>query len=404
MKITTSISLGLALLLYAGHAKLDACPYCNIHNCLIGTVNKSTNIFLGKIIRQYGNNTAQAKVLRPIYGQYKSGQIVEVPSYRNQNIKECLFFDANEINTYHSLAPEFESEVLFLVRLRQLGTNGLNRYPVKDATEAIEILQGLSNHSRAVGFRFLGLQKTPPTQQIISAIETIRNDRRIQQTGYDNGYKLTSLIEGLLIHANPDVEQYLLTQIKDLPRRNSSEISWSKKHYDLSLELLPPTPQTVLLASIMGFCRDDWQARRWTFYENPFRKSNPILFNKLHDEILKIYPQLEGLALAEATFALCDAGMETPKSLFYRIQNVTPKKDAFALGILWAVKRKLDWAEWIRAENTMGGKDKQEKAKADAKLKAQEAQLDMTWTIPIISRRSLIESFNETRSAPQLKF
>lgn len=228
------IHAATALCLAAGAAlhPVTACPGCNIHNHLASSVCSSSNIVVGKLVARETDYSAKVEVVRKLFGRYRAGQVVSMPSWnRPEDVGQTFVLsDPTDRPSFEQLELDFEDEVVFLLKLRKLQASQkpglpqgfifaepiypetLKRYQVKDADEAIRLVQGFSNESKQVAMDYLRKLQPFPEQKIIQAADALRLETVNGNGSTTAANGMANLLEALMVSGSDEAQGYLLAQ------------------------------------------------------------------------------------------------------------------------------------------------------------------------------------------------
>jgi len=214
-----------------------ACPACNIYNYLAESVVGSSNIVVGKLGARLDNSRVKVEVRRVLRGAYQAGQVVEMEAWtKPEDVGMVyIFSDPWDEPSFRVLELPFEEEVRFLLRLadsetrdhksapnvgripgigNHLSPETLVKYKVKDVDEAIILVQGWSNESKAVGMDYLHQCKPFPSQKVIHAIESIRRALAPGKEVFSAQNRLGNLVEALMLAPDSEARAFMLAQVE----------------------------------------------------------------------------------------------------------------------------------------------------------------------------------------------
>jgi len=338
------ICLLFAIAIFAP-AQTRGCPACNIYNYLGESVLSSSNVFVGRLIAVETNYHATVEVIRTLCGNYRSGQKVKIDAYATTNEigNTFIFSDPKSFGpSFPQLGMDFQDEVEFLVQLKTSPENTYaprmtpftpqKDYHVKNASEAIKRVQGVSNQSKQAGMDFLRTCRPFPFQKTTDAIEASRS--KIIDGKGDNSTQNSAgnLIEALLLDNEAETGSYLVEQVRFTVAQKDAPVNWKDMPRSASW-------RGQWLAALLGLPGTNWVHRKYAD-SNPYRKNHPALNEKEKQAVLEALPKMRGMLLAESIFALYDTKLMTMQQLQALLAN-KPGIDEFALGIMWSAQNKI---------------------------------------------------------------
>jgi hypothetical protein len=342
----------LLALVFVASVRVSACPACNIHNYLAESVLQSTNIVVGRLSARADGERVTVEVIRTLRGSYRPRRVIEMQAWTQpaDTGKVFIFSDPWDYPSYPVLEMDFEDEVQFLLRLGELeraslsgrarsdagnaahiSPKTLRRYRVSGVDEAIRRVQGWSNESKDVGMEYLFRCKPFPTRQIIDTIGLVRDGLFAGKEAGSAPNRLGNLVEALMLVESAEAEGYMLEQTKPCLQQNEQSVDWTKIPRAVG-------PRGEWLTELLGLAGGEWT--HWSYAAtNSHRKVHPQLVEKQKRTVLAALPQLRGLVLSEAAYALYETEGTTLEQLLPLLES-SPSKDEFVLGIYWSASRK----------------------------------------------------------------
>ena len=323
-----------------------ACPYCNIFNYLAPSVCTSRQIVVARILAPASDGEAEVEVIRVLRGDLTPNARVKWKVYSDQNDvgQTWILLDPRGIEpSYESLPLWFEPEVKYLMRITAIPPESVEVLAYRHApeglpamanlSEAIACFQGASKTTRHRALDYFlehGKDLTPRLKG-----EVLRNLAPAPDCSDSwRAYRVTNLVEALLLRADDDAKDFLLDQTRQVCARPQTAVNWSTMPDEspfygkyLTVLLLVPTGQA---RSTDGSYR----------VRVPLQ---PDLARRIRKIAVEAFPRLDGTELAEATYAL---RMSDSLSLA-ELERLVPSiaQDEFALGLMWvALEHNNAWS------------------------------------------------------------
>ncbi len=308
------LSLLLTVMVFTvlGGNRAVACPACNIHNYLAGSVQSSTNIFHGKVVRQVDDRTAEVEVLKVLRGKYKVGSTVKSEMYGSKGHIGKKFIFSNPTSrppSFEVLQLQFEDEVLFLIQKKP---------KVSNVKEAIKRLQGVSVMTQSIGMEYLTNHYDKAITPLIAEINTLMPKVFSTHDVFFGEHRLGKLMEALVYRESNHAKEYALSWIDGLPKLKEEKIGWTSIPHNAS-------SRGVFLRDMLR------HSRKHKEFSNTLRK-----------RLLTHLPNLSSRTLADAVYAL----VLSESAAANDIQTILKKNkssDMLALGLYLAGNYRARW-------------------------------------------------------------
>ncbi len=144
-----------------------SCPHCNIHNLLAESVQESTDVFRGEVLRPVGRYRAEVKVLNVFRGTHEVGSTVTTRVFRLKwHVGDkFVFCETNSISgTFGTLDLEIEDEILFLVQ---------GKPDIRSMEEAIQRVQGVSVETQKKGMEYIADHHAAALKPLITELNSL---------------------------------------------------------------------------------------------------------------------------------------------------------------------------------------------------------------------------------------
>lgn len=290
-----------------------ACPACNIHNYLASSVQSSDNVFLGKVLKQIDDRTAQVKVLKVLHGNHQVGEIVKTEMWQpNDHIDETFIFSDPDAwpPTFEVLLPAFENEIVFLLQ-KEPAVNTID--------QAITRVQGVSTVTQRIGMAYLADNHAKAVDPLINAISELMPDVFASDDVFFGEHRLGKLVQALLRNESKPVEQFVLNYIDGLSNQAPRKIDWQEiPRYASS--------QAVFLRDLLRHSEDQEE-----------------LHQTLCERLIKQLPALSGAELADAVYALVLLDPAMLGAIQSALEDTEETNNSIALGLHYAARYKSGW-------------------------------------------------------------
>jgi len=295
-----------------------ACPHCNIHNYLAGSVRSSTNVFHGSVVRQIDDRTAEVEVLKVLRGKHKVGSKVKTEMYGSREFigKKFIFSDpTSSPPTFEVLPLEFEDEVLFLMH---------ENPSVKSAKEAIKRVQGVSVMTQGIGMEYLTNHYDEAVGSLVAELDTLMPAVFSTNEVFFGEHRLGKLLEALLSRESDQAKEFAVSYIGKMATQDGNKVDWSSIPYNAS-------SRGVFLRDLLRHSRK---------HDN--------LTNALHRQVKPQLPKLSELALADAVYGVVVTQTDTVSGLQKNLE-ATASSDLIALGLYFAGNYEARWWQHDKA-------------------------------------------------------
>lgn len=351
-----------------------ACPHCNIHNHLASSVQSSTNIFLGEVLRQVADGTAEIKVLKVLRGTHKVGSKVTSKMWRaERHVGERFIFSdpTSHPPTFEVLSPEFEDEVLFLIQ---------EEPSVGNMEEAVKRVQGVSVVTQEIGMKYIEEHHDAALKPLLAELDSLMPAVFSGKEVFFGEHRLGKLVEALLLKSTDTGREFVFSQIDALPRQQPPPIEWKiwpvlvAGAIGLSILLagllwlgmrvflrwrFPYNLRSLLIfvtvASLVLGCAA-WYLSPWL---DPVRRApsargvflrdmlcqtekHQALSTAVKERMSEICLTLSGSMLAETVYAMLLAEVATPEELQTQLTN-RESAEMLALGLYFAGNHEARW-------------------------------------------------------------
>ncbi len=325
------------------------CPHCNERNWMAPSVMTSKNVLIVKAVEKTEEGKAKLEVLKTLRGDFKRGDTVDAwLSWPPE--KKFIWCDAREVRaidnpfSVFSAEPEVEAEVRFLLRLNPEDVQWHHapyrptlddlapfkeacekQGVVKDLGEALDLVQGISNTSKAFGMAYVSLHREKASTRLIENIEVVRRRLLSGKETRREVHQLRALAEMLTLNPDNRDRAYVLAQIKEFENHPWEDVKWLEEE----TYRLRPTTRGLLLEALL--------------------KNAPTDFKReMGRKLLAASANVKGEGLADGIYALYHGEILAPEEKPYFIK--TPSQgDHFALGLYYTAKEHASWWEWATA-------------------------------------------------------
>lgn len=310
--------IATAALLFIIGTPVYACPECNIHNYLAGSVRSSTNIFQGEVLSQVDDRTVEVRVLKVLRGTHTVGSKVKSTMYGANEYVGKKFIFSNPTSrppTFEVLPPEMEEEILFLLRKDPSVDN------IKDA---VKWVQGVSVETQKIGMDYIQNHHDVAVKPLIVELNALMPQVFSADNVFFGEHRLSQLVTALFLKPTDAGRDFAVSQIEALTKQKLREIDW---------KVVPRAPSSrgVFLRDIL--CQT---------------QKLPDVSASVNTTINRIYPKLSGILLAEVNFAMILSGAATPDFLQSKIKD-DGISDMLALGLYFAGNYESNWWQHDKA-------------------------------------------------------
>lgn len=284
---------------------VTACPACNINNYLDDSVRSSHDIFVGRVIRQIDEHTAEVEVVRRLRTWYKVGSKVKTKMFHaSKDIgKQFIFSDPTSWPpTFEVLPLEFEDEVLFLIQEKPSIANTL---------EAIRRVQGVSRRTQGIGLGYVWNHHEQAVGPIIDRLEALMCKVFSSGDVSFGEHRLGQLLKALFLKDSIRAKNFSVAWIDGLGRQTLKKVDWSSIPYRAS-------------------SRGEF-LRNMLIQGHRHGRLSAILF----DRVCEILPTLSGVIQADVVFAMVLSNVDNPDEIHQILRN-TDSGDMLALGLFFA--------------------------------------------------------------------
>lgn len=195
-----------------------ACPCCNIHNLLGGSVHGSTDIYRGEVIRPIDRHRAEVRVIKVLRGTHEVGSTVTSNVFRAETGEQFVFCEADARAVEFGILPiAIEDEVLFLLQEKQ---------DVLSMEEAVKRVQGVSIETQAKGMEYIAEHHTAALKPLIAELNSLMPEVFPNNDVFFGEHRLGKLVEALLLKPTDEGRDFVFSQIDAFPSQQSSPFGW----------------------------------------------------------------------------------------------------------------------------------------------------------------------------------
>lgn len=217
----------LVSLSFSAFTVLTACPACNVHNYLYSSVLKSPVIYKGVVIEDCGEGRASVVVLNVIradssFKNSVSDTVVTRLHTPGEKIGETFIFlnpGFSRGPTFELLSDQYETEIIFLSDTSR---------EIKDVTEAILMVEGVSTHSNRMGMDYIENNYLECFDSLTVRINSFRTESFSNPDMFFANYRMGNLCRALLLKESPEAENFIFSQIDSVSNYMFTDIDWNK--------------------------------------------------------------------------------------------------------------------------------------------------------------------------------
>lgn len=290
-----------------------ACPHCNIHNYLDRSVQSSTNIFHGEIVRELDDRTAEVQLLKVLRGKYEVGSKVKVEVHGSKERigEKYIFSDPTSYPpTFEILPLEFEDEILFLIQ---------EKPAVKNLKEAIKRVQGISTLSQDIGMEYLKNHYEDAVGPLIAELDTLMPAVFSTNDVSFGTHRLGKLLEALFSTGSDRAKEFALSYVGKIVEQNGEKIDWAS---------IPNTasPHGVFLQDMLRHSQE--------------HKEFAVI---LREKLIAQLPNLSGRTLTDVAYALVLSTPVTADDIGKTLKADDASADMLAVGLYFAGNYNSRW-------------------------------------------------------------
>jgi len=220
---TPALRLSFAIVGCVASQPAIACPYCNIHYLLGQSVEVAEDIYVGEVVGQTRDGTAEIKVLKVLRGGHQIGSTVSCHIYQAKQYigQQYIFCErSSRLAQFGRLPLDREDEVLFLMQGRP--------YPApRDMDEAFRRLRGLSKESQQAGLDYVASHHAAAVDPLLAEINSILPADLSMAEQFSGEYPLAHMTEALLLEPTEKGRDFVFGQIDAYPTRPASPHGWN---------------------------------------------------------------------------------------------------------------------------------------------------------------------------------
>lgn len=350
---------------FAGRAL--GCPACNIHNYLAKSVQSSTHIYEGEVLRQVSRTEAEVRVLKVLRGDHKVGSQINSEMFLSgRYVGERFLFSnpTSEEPRFEALPPEFEDEVLFLIQKEP---------SVGDMREAVKRVQGISVVTQEIGMKYIEQHHDAALEPLLAELDSLMPRVFSGQETFFGEHRLGKLVEAILLKPTDAGREFVFSQIDALPSQRPRPVDWVRWSFGriiaIGLSFLlavpvwiaaralfrrwfPHSPRSRLVsltAAGLALLGTAWFLAPWldavprkasargVFLREMLghTKRDPELSNAVKNRLLDACPNLARPILAETIYAMVLANMMRPDEVQTQLGGLISANPA-AIGLYLA--------------------------------------------------------------------
>lgn len=217
------------ILFFLVASKANSCPACNIHNYLHSSLNASTLIYRGKIVKVENEETI-VEVLEIIRAEGKKkikiGDLI--PEYvfkAKEKIGNEYLFSNPMISgvTFDILDVRHSWEVKYLIDSTRV---------VSSVTEAIKLLECVSRKSNQDGLDYIKANFNSAYESLYQRIVEFRQECQTNGDDFYNAYRLTNLINAFTAQNDDRTQKILLQELDSIQKFIPEPMTVENLKYD----------------------------------------------------------------------------------------------------------------------------------------------------------------------------
>lgn len=193
---------------------LLACPMCNIHNYLYSSVNSSTFIYHGKVVKAKKDDHAIVEIIEILKDEKqelpKVGELTTVYLYDpNEKIGDEFIF-SNPFGhgpTFECVETDLKWEINYLIDSTR---------KVSTIDEALRLVEGISYKSNQDGIDYIEHHFSEAFDALVARMIALRRECQLDKDVYFGSYRLSNLVRALTTVPNERTKPILLQEVDSI--------------------------------------------------------------------------------------------------------------------------------------------------------------------------------------------